>query len=300
MNYTLHQLHIFKIVAQKKSITKASEALFMTQPAVSIQLKQLQEQLGLSLFEFIGKQMHLTDAGKKLLECHKDLTDSLDRIETEMDSFKGMKTGKLTVSVVSSAKYFMPYILGQFRLKYPQVKIKLEVSDRLMVKNHLSENLTDFGVYSILDESIKSESFDFLHNPLVFITKPDSPYTKVKKFKDLENAPFIFREHGSGTRIKLERALKDNNIKPDIIMELGTTEAVKQAVMAGFGVSLVSKYAIRQELQTGAVAVIELDNLKLETSWKLMWLTGKQLSPAARAFHEFIEQKQFELSEFTI
>ncbi len=297
MNYTLHQLHIFSIVAHKKSITKASEVLYMTQPAVSIQLKQLQDQIGLPLFEFIGKQMHLTEAGEKLIECYNDLSGSLERLETEMDSLKGMKTGSLSVSVVSTGKYFMPYILGQFRLKYPQIKIKLEVTNRLLVKNHLMENITDFGVYSVPDQSFKTENLGFLDNPLVLIAPPNSPYKKAKSFKDLNGAPFIMREIGSGTRLVLEDVFEQNSITPEIVMELATTEAVKQAVMAGFGISLVSKYAIRQEIKTKALTVLELKDLDLKTQWSLLWVAGKQLSPAARAFKDFLVQKQFQLEE---
>lgn len=297
MNYTLHQLHIFSVVAQKKSITKASEVLFMTQPAVSIQLKQLQDQIGLPLFEFIGKQMYLTEAGEKLIECYNDLARSLERLETEMDSLKGMKSGSLSVSVVSTGKYFMPYILGQFRLKYPQIKIKLEVTNRLLVKNHLLENITDFGVYSVPDHSFKTEYLGFLDNPLVLIAPPNSPYKKAKSFSDLNGAPFIMREIGSGTRLVLEDAFEQNTITPEIVMELATTEAVKQAVMAGFGISLVSKYAIRQELKTKALTVLDLKDLDLKTQWSLLWVVGKQLSPAARAFKDFLAQKQFQLED---
>lgn len=297
MNFTLHQLHIFSVVAQKKSITKASEVLYMTQPAVSIQLKQLQDQIGLPLFEFIGKQMYLTEAGEKLIECYNDLAGSLERLETEMDSLKGMKTGSLSVSVVSTGKYFMPYILGQFRLKYPQIKIKLEVTNRLLVKNHLLENITDFGVYSVPDHSFKTEKLGFLDNPLILIAPPNSPYKKAKSFSDLNGAPFIMREIGAGTRLVLENAFEQNTITPEIVMELATTEAVKQAVMAGFGISLVSKYAIRQELKTKSLTVLDLKDLDLKTQWSLLWVAGKQLSPAARAFKDFLAQKQFQLEE---
>jgi DNA-binding transcriptional LysR family regulator len=293
MNYNLHQLHIFSMVAKKRSITKASEALFMTQPAVSIQLKQLQDNIGLPLFEFIGKQFFLTQAGETLLDCYTDLSNSLNRIQEEMQHLKGMQTGSLTISVVSSAKYFMPHILGQFRRKFPQITIKLEVTNRLLVKNHLLENEVDYGVYSVLDESINSENIGFLENPLVFIAAPDSTFASVKSLEDLCKTPFIYREMGSGTRLKLEAFFKEQGISPHIEMELATTEAVKQAVMAGFGVSLVSKHAIRQELKTEAVTIIDIPGLNLASHWHLMWLSGKQLSPAARAFKEFLIKKEY-------
>ena len=295
MKYTLHQLHIFSVVAQKKSITKASEALYMTQPAVSIQLKQLQEQVGLPLLEFVGKQLFLTQAGEKLLECYTDVSQSLERMETEMDAYKGMSTGSLSVSVVSSAKYFMPHILGQFRTKFPQIKIRLEVANRLQVKNHLLENVTDFGVYSVLDQSIPSENFGFLENPLVFIAAKNSPHADISSLKELTDVPFIYREVGSGTRLTLEELFKKKNFSPNIVMELATTEAVKQAVLAGFGISLVSIYAIKQELITGAVKVLKLSDVNLATKWHLMWLPGKHLSPAARSFKEFLIESEFTL-----
>jgi DNA-binding transcriptional LysR family regulator len=288
MNYNLHQLHIFTVVAKKRSITKASEALFMTQPAVSIQLKQLQESIGLPLFEFIGKQFFLTEAGEKLLECNVDISQALDRLEQEMQGLKGMKTGTLNVSVVSSAKYFMPHILGKFREKYPQIKVKLDVSNRLLVKNHLIENETDFGVYSVLDSTIQSEHISFLDNPLVFIAAPNSEHASISSLGNLAEAPFINREVGSGTRIKLEEFFKSKEIKPEIVMELATTEAVKQAVMAGFGISLVTKYAIKQELITGAVKILNIPGASLASQWHLMWLNGKHLSPAAREFKSFL------------
>jgi LysR family transcriptional regulator, low CO2-responsive transcriptional regulator len=296
MNYNLHQLHIFTVVAQKRSITKASEALYMTQPAVSIQLKQLQEHIGLPLFEFIGKQFFLTEAGEKLLECYSAVAQSLEHLEQEMQSLKGMKMGSLTISVVSSAKYFMPHILGKFREKYPQIKVKLEVTSRLFVKNHLLENETDFGVYSVLDQSIPSENVGFLENPLVFIVAPNSPFANISTLDELLAAPFIYREIGSGTRLKLEEFFKQNNCKPDIAMELATTEAVKQAVMAGLGVSLVTKYAIKQELLTGAVKILAIPGVSLASHWHLMWLPGKQLSPVAREFKTFLIDKKFEFN----
>lgn len=294
MNFNLHQLHIFSTVAKKRSITKASEALFMTQPAVSIQLKQLQENIGLPLFEFIGKQFFLTQAGETLLDCYGDVARSLDRIEEEIQHLKGLNTGSLTISVVSSAKYFMPHILGLFRRKYPQITIRLEVTNRLYVKNHLLENEVDYGVYSVLDYSIPSENVGFLENPLVFIAPPDSDYSNVNTLEDLCACPFINREVGSGTRLKLEQFCKERGISPHIEMELATTEAVKQAVMAGFGVSLVSKYAVRQELKTGAVKVLHISDAQLASHWHLMWLPGKQLSPAARAFKEYITTQNFD------
>jgi len=247
----------------------------------------------LPLFEFIGKQFFLTQAGEKLLECNLDISQALDRLEQEMQGLKGMKTGTLNVSVVSSAKYFMPNILGKFREKFPQIKVKLEVSNRLLVKNHLLENETDFGIYSVIDTTIQSEHISFLDNPLVFIAAPNSEHANISTLGGLAEAPFINREMGSGTRIKLEEFLKSKEIKPEIVMELATTEAVKQAVMAGFGVSLVTKYAIKQELQTGAVKILDIPGAPLASHWHLKWLSGKHLSPAAKEFKSFLLSGDF-------
>jgi DNA-binding transcriptional LysR family regulator len=293
MSYTLHQLDVFASVAKNKSITKAAKELFMSQPAVSIQVKKLQEHFDIDLIEVIGKQLYLTDAGVELYNSQKKIKNELKSLEMALDELKGVMKGKLSIVVVSTAKYFMPYILGKFRNELPQVQISLKVTDRNEVTSQLKENTSDLAVYSQLPEGIALEQIEFLSNPLVLAASPDHQLADKKniQWKDLEKYDFLIRETGSGTRLVMERLLNEENIDPEMVMELSTNEAVKQAIMAGIGISLVSRYSLLNEEKMGKISVLDVKGLPYVNNWKLVYPKGKKLSPVARSFIDFAKNK---------
>ncbi len=280
MNYTLHQLRVFEIVAQKKSITKAAESLHMSQPAVSIQIKKLQNSVGTPLIKYTGKTFFLTEAGEQLLQVQQMIRTQTDAFEAYVSELKGGLKGTLSVSAASTAKYFLPYLLGAFQKKYPGIKISLKVTNRDEVLTHLYGNEYQLAILTQLpaDESIKAEPF--LENPLVMACPPDHPLSKKEKLTlcDLQQEPFIYRESGSGTRMVMERELKKAGIHPEKTMELATNEAVKQAIMAGIGVSLFSKLSMKTELSAGTISTIDVKGFPIQTHWHLLYREDKIIS----------------------
>ncbi|MDZ7807512.1 MAG: LysR substrate-binding domain-containing protein [Gracilimonas sp.] len=206
-----------------------------------------------------------------------------------LSEMKGMLKGSLNIAVVSTAKYFMPYILGAYRDKYENIKISLKVTDRNEVKDMLRNNLCDLAVFSVLPDELDLESVDFLSNQLMIASAPDHPLAKEKNidFKALEEYDFLIREPGSGTRMVMQHLFDKYDISPNIIMELGTNEAVKQAIMAGIGISLISKYSLTLEEGIGKISIVEVKDLPYENVWKIVYPKGKRLSPAAQNFIEF-------------
>jgi len=293
MSFTLHQLDVFASVAKNKSITKAANELFMSQPAVSIQVKKLQEHFDIDLIEVIGKQLYLTDAGVELYNSQKKIKNELKVLEMALDELKGVMKGRLSIVVVSTAKYFMPYILGEFRNESPQVQISLKVTDRIEVTSQLKDNECDLAVFSQLPDGVPVEYIEFLSNPLVVAASPKLDIAKKKKisWKELEKYDFLIRETGSGTRLVMESLLRKEKINPKIVMELSTNEAVKQAIMAGIGISLVSRYSLTNEEIMGKISVLNVEGLPYVNSWKLVYPKGKKLSPVARSFIEFSKRK---------
>ncbi|MFO7799348.1 LysR family transcriptional regulator [Rhodohalobacter sp.] len=293
MSFTLHQLDVFASVAKNKSITKAAKELFMSQPAVSIQVKKLQEHFDIDLIEVIGKQLYLTDAGVELYNSQKKIKSELKSLEMALDELKGVMKGKLSIVVVSTAKYFMPYILGKFRDELPHVQISLKVTDRIEVASQLKENACDLAVFSQLPEGIALEQIGFLSNPLVLAASPNHDLANKKniQWEDLKKYDFLIRETGSGTRLVMESLLNQESINPKIVMELSTNEAVKQAIMAGIGISLVSRYSLLNEEKMGKISVLDVKGLPYVNNWKLVYPKGKKLSPVARSFIQFAKNK---------
>lgn len=289
MSFTLHQLDVFAEVAKHKSMTKAAEKLFMSQPAVSIQVKKLQDHFGISLFEVIGKEIFLTEAGKELYRAQQGIRKEITNLEMTFSEMKGMLKGTLNIAVVSTAKYFMPYLLGAYREQYENIKISLKVTDRNEVKELLRNNLCDLAVFSELPTELDLESVDFLSNELLMASSPEHPLAKKKNiaFKTLEDYPFLIREPGSGTRLVMQRLLDEYDMAPNIVMELGTNEAVKQAIMAGIGISLISEYSFTLEESLGKISILDVKGLPYVNYWKLVYPKGKKLSPAAQNFIEF-------------
>lgn len=293
MSFTLHQLQIFAKVAEYKSMTKAAEALDMSQPSVSIQMKKLEEHMGLELFEVIGKQLYLTEAGRSLWVTQKRLSQELDHLDMTFDKLKGSTTGSLHIAAVSTAKYIMPYILGSFRKPHQDIAISMNVSNRAEVIEELRSNACDFAVFTQLPDDLELDTLEFIDHPLVLAAPPEHPLIgQSLQWEDLKDENFIYREKGSGTRMMMEKLMSKHKIPLQPVMELSTNEAVKQAIMAGIGISLISEVSLTLERELGYIAELEVCGLPLHTSWKLVHLKDKQLSPLAQTFKQFISTIQ--------
>jgi DNA-binding transcriptional LysR family regulator len=290
MNYTLHQLKIFLKVAENKSITKAAEALHLTQPAVSIQLKKLQDQFDIPLTEIVGKQLFVTDFGKEIEEAAKNIIAQAEAIQNKTMAYKGQLVGKMTVSVVSTGKYVMPYFLSPFFKKNPGVKLEMDVTNKSRVLESLENNKVDFSLVSIIPEHIKVERLDLIQNKLYLVSNPDFEYKKTTRLQNFfEQLPLIYREPGSGTRLTMEKFIQGLKVDVDKKMELSSNEAVKQAVMSGLGLSIMPLIGIKNELNMGQLKIIPIKGLPIQTTWSLIWLKGKRHAPAANAFLNFLE-----------
>ncbi|MEQ9308727.1 MAG: LysR family transcriptional regulator [Balneolaceae bacterium] len=290
MSYSLHQLKVFAAVARNKSMTRAAEDLYMSQPAVSIQVKKLQEHFEIELFEVIGKQLYLTEAGKELFETQKRIEAELENLDMAFHEFKGSLRGDLKLIVVSTAKYFMPYALGLFRKQNEQINISLKVTDRVELIEHLKQNNYDLAVVSQLPPDVDLEVEEFLINPLHIAAPINHPLVGNKnlRIKDLESYDFVIREKGSGTRMVMEELFKKGKIEPRTVMELSTNEAVKQAIMADIGISLISEYSMTIERSMNRISVLDIEGFPYINNWKLIYLKGKKLSPVSRSFIDFL------------
>lgn len=290
MHLTLQQLRLFEAVARHGSYTRAAEELHITQPAVSIQLKRLEEQAGLPLIEMVGKKMFLTAAGKAIYQASSDISDRLDSLRMEIDNLTGSVKGTLQVSVISSAKYFMPHLLGRFLQEYPEVKPKLKFTNRARVLERLTSNEDDFVVMGQVPGDDNFEAYPFLNNILGIAAPPDHPLAQKKNIslKELAKERFLRREVGSGTRIVLDRLLEKNDIQLEPYMELGSSEALKQGVMAGLGIAILSQHSVRLERSAGKLIMLDVEGFPIHRRWYAVHLKGRKLSLVAQTFLNFI------------
>ncbi|TPV35064.1 LysR family transcriptional regulator [Paucihalobacter ruber] len=294
MNFTLHQLKVFSEVAHFKSITKAAEALNMTQPAASIQLKNFQDQFDIPLYDVIGRQLYITEFGKEIYNVAQDILNQVSSINYKTEAFKGLLTGKLSISVVSTGNYVMPYFLKGFLQKHPNVELMLDVSNKTQVIKDLEDNLVDFSLVTVSPQHLKVHQQAIMGNKLHLVSAYNSRHISKSKLNinQLNDLPLIFREEGSGTRFTMQEFFKDLNIKPKIQLELSTHEAIIQAVVADIGVSIVSLLGIKNELEQKDLKIVPVKGLPLISEWKLIWLQSKTLSPVALAFLAYVRHNQ--------
>ncbi len=290
MHLTLQQLKLFDSVARNAGYTPAARELHLTQPAVSIQIKRLEEQLGLALFERVGKQILLTQAGKVVHESTLAILEKLSEMANVVEQIKGDVKGPLQLAVVTTTKYFLPHLIGEFLQCYPDVEPRLRFTNRERVVERLDANLDDFVIMGQLPPNRNLVSHPFLENILVPVARPDHPLAKRKgvSLQELAAQRFLHREQGSGTRMRFEQLLQDNGLEATPYMELGSMEAVKQGVMAGLGVAVLSLHALRLELETGRLSVLDVEGFPLKRQWYLVHQKGKALSLTAQTFLEFI------------
>ncbi len=300
MNYTLHQLRIFLKVSEYESITKASEELFLTQPAVSIQLKKFQDQFSVPLTEVVGRKLFITDFGKEIAKAAENILNEVDAITYKTRIFQNDLAGRLKLSVVSTGKYVMPYFLSKFMALNKGVDLVMDVTNKALVVNSLEKNEVDFSLVSVIPDQLKTEQIELLKNKLFLIA---SPKLNIKKSPSrsaiFEKYSLIYREQGSATRSKMEKFISSQGLVAQKKIELTSNEAVKQAVVAGLGCSIMPLIGIKNELKNGDLEIIPTKGLPIITHWNLIWLSAKKLSPVAQAFVEFIkEEKENIVSEY--
>jgi DNA-binding transcriptional LysR family regulator len=293
MNYTLHQLQIFLKITQLKSITKASEVLFLSQPAVSIQLKKFQDQFSIPLTEVVGRQLYVTDFGLEIAEAAENILNEVQAINYKTLSFKGQVAGRLKISIVSTGKYVMPYFLSDFTNKNRGVDLIMDVTNKQSVVKSLETNKVDFSLVSVIPVHMNLERVELMANKLYLVGGTKEKFDRnVSKNKIFETYPMLYREDGSATRNAMENFIASHNISTPKKMELTSNEALKQAVIAGLGYSIMPLIGIKNELKNGDLQIIPFKGLPIITTWNLVWQKSKNLSPTANAFLEFIKEEK--------
>ena len=298
MNITFRQMRLFLALADTLSVTKASQKMHITQPTASMQLKEITENLGLPLFEVISKKIHLTALGKELAKTARNMTGQWEAFEQHAAQMKGLTKGNLRVAVVSTAKYFIPKLLGSFCSKYPEVDISLEILNRDGVIKRVEENSDDLYVMSRPPLHIDLEDQILMPNPLCMIAYKDHPLATKKnlRLQDLKHERFILRELGSGTRMSSDIHFKQKKFTPSLLLELGSNEAIKNAVASHLGVAVISIHALDELDYDKKISVLKLQDFPINSQWHLVYLRGKQLSPIAKAFHNHLIKEAKKLS----
>lgn len=290
---TLHQLKVFEAVARNLSFTRAAEELHLTQPTVSIQLKQLADIVGLPLLEQIGKRTHLTEAGRELLTVCHEVFDGLSRFEMLVSDMKGVKAGKLRLAVITTAKYFVPRLLGPFCDLYPGIDVSLKVTNRERILQRLMDNEDDLYILGQPPEHMDVQIEPFLENPLVVLAHGGHQLAREKhiSIKRLAEEPFLMREAGSGTRLATERFFAEQGLSIKVRMELGSNEAIKQAVAGGLGVAVLSAHTLALEKSSDELVVLDVEGFPIRRQWYAVYARDKQLSVVARTFLDFLLQE---------
>lgn len=290
MNLTLRQLKIFDAVARHLSFTRASKELHLTQPAVSMQIKQLEEAVGLPLFEQVGKKVYLTDAGEEMQRYSSAVLATLAEADQVFDEMRGLGRGRLRIAVASTANYFVPQLLASFCQRYPGVQVSLDVTNRKRLLEALSDNETDLVIMGKPPDSMELVSESFMDNPLVAIAPPSHPLAQEKDIplERLQEETFLVREKGSGTRSATERFFVEHGVSLSSTMEMSSSESIKQGVEAGLGFGLLSLHTLEMELALKRLVVLDVRELPILRKWYIMHRSGKRLSGVAKSFKEFV------------
>lgn len=287
---TLHQLKVFEAAARNGSFTRAAEELFLTQPTVSMQVKQLTKAVGLPLFEQVGKRLYLTEAGRELFATCREIFEKLAQFEMTVADLKGLKQGRLRLAVITTAKYFVPRLLGPFCQLYPGIDIALQVTNHSGIVERLKENLDDLYIMSQLPEHLDIGFQPFLENPLVVLAPANHPLAGKNNIslQQLSEEPFILREPGSGTRTAVQKLFDEQGIKLKVKLELGSNEAIKQAMAGGLGISVLSRHTIIPESANPELTVLDVEYFPIERNWYMVYPAGKQMSVVARTYFEYL------------
>ena len=290
---TLHQLKVFETVARLTSITRAAEELSLTQPTVSMQIKQLTQNIGVPLFEQIGKKLYLTQAGQELVITCREIFNQLARFEMKIGDFQGMKQGKLRLATITTTKYFMPRAIAPFCQLYPGVDVALEITNHERVLERLNENLDDLYIICKIPNRLDVALHPFLENPLVVIAPKNHPLAQEKNIPitKLHNEQFIMRERGSGTRAAVEQLFAKHGVSVKVRLELGGNEAIKQAIGVGLGISVLSQHTFTPEAAMSGLTILDVQHFPIERHWYVVYPADKQLSILASTFFDFLQKE---------
>ncbi|MEC4813687.1 MAG: LysR substrate-binding domain-containing protein [Scytonema sp. PMC 1069.18] len=284
---TLHQLKVFEAAARHGSFTRAAEELFLTQPTVSMQIKQLTKSVGIPLFEQVGKRLYLTEAGRELYATCRQIFETIAQFEMKVADLKGLKQGQLRLAVITTAKYFIPRLLGPFCQLYPGIDIALQVTNHEGILERMTSNQDDLYIMSQVPEHLDVNYQAFLENPLVVLAPPNHPLAKEKNIpiQRLSGEPFIMREPGSGTRRAVQKLLDDHGVEVKVKLELGSNEAIKHAIAGGLGISVLSKHTL---IDATDLVVLDVEHFPIPRNWYMVYPAGKQLSIVARTYFEYL------------
>lgn len=297
MNYTISQLKIFLKVVKHGSVTKAADELHLTQPAVSIQLKNFQKNFTNPLTEIINKKLFVTDFGKEIALAAENIIAELEMINYKSIGYNNVLSGKLKISIISTGKYIMPFFLADFLQQHSNIDLELDVTNKAKVVNSLEKNEIDFALVSILPENLQIKKVDLMENKLMLVgNKKTAQFLKQQKI-NLDTIPLIYREIGSGTRQTMEQFIQKNKLQAKKKITLTSNEAVKQAIIAGMGVSIMPIIGIKNELASGKLEVIPIKGMPIITTWSLIWLKEKKLSAIAQAYIDFLKLHKESISE---
>jgi DNA-binding transcriptional LysR family regulator len=289
---TLTQLSVFEAVARHSSFTRAAEEMHMAQPTVSVQIKKLTETIGLPLFEMIGKRVQMTAAGRELYAACQDIFFKIAAVEERLSRLRAPDSGSLRIAVSTTAKYFAPRVLARFLERLPGIDVSLTVLNRQQLLNRLAGNLDDFYIFSNPPEEIEVVMHTLLPNPTAVYARADHPLARSRglKFTEVAAEPFLLREPGSGTRIVAEQVFEAHRRAPNVRMELGSNEAIKQAILGGLGISILSQHTMGPGTQHDGLVALDVEGFPLARWWYLVYPEGKRLAPTAQAFLEFVRQ----------
>jgi DNA-binding transcriptional LysR family regulator len=290
MHVTFRQLHLFLALADTGSVTAVAQKFHVSQPTVSMQLRELADSIGFPLYEIISKRLYLTAPGEALVKAARSMVEEWSAYEHQIAEMKGLTRGQLRIAVVSTAKYFIPRMLGAFCKQHPEIEIALEVLNRDGVVQRLRENRDDCYIMSMPPNNLELESRAFMKNPLVVIAPTAHRFASKKRvrLKELEDERFIFRERGSGTRLRCDAFFAERQFNPTVRLELGSNEAIKQAVEGGLGLSVISQHALRENFANKSLVVLNVEGFPIHSNWFTITLKGKRLSPPALAFLEYL------------
>lgn len=290
MNITFRQLRLVLALSETGSVSAAARVMHVTQPTASMQLKEVSDAIGLPLYEVVARKVYMTEAGLELARTARTIATEWDEFEQRVDARKGFIRGTLRVAVVSTAKYFVPRLLGTFCKRYPEIDVSFEVLNRDGVVSRLRNNLDDLYVMSKPPADIDLVDEAFMANPLVLIAATHSPLAKPepRALAELAGERFILREKGSGTRMVIDHHFKANRFRPNLRLELGSNEAIKESVAGGLGISVLSSHALHGQNTEHGVCVLNVQGFPIESNWHVVHPKGKKLSPIASVFKSYL------------
>jgi DNA-binding transcriptional LysR family regulator len=298
LRITLRQLQVFAAVCEQRSYSRAAEEMALSQPAVSLQIRQLESLIGQPLFDYVGKKLYLTVAAETLKLASADIFQRLESLDMQLSDLQGALQGQLNLAVESSAKYFVPHLFAAFKRQHPQVSLHLTVVNRAQLIKRLGDNRDDLVIMSMLPPDMALEFLPFLNNPIVALAPPDHPLCSAAQLtlKDLEAYPVLIREAGSGTRKACEEYFQQKRAHFTQTQEVASLDALKECVIAGLGLALLPRHAVSLELAHGLLRELPVEELPLYRSWCLVHARGKRLSPVAQAFLAFIRAERAQIS----